>query len=143
MAERGTEKRCCRTPFFYSEFYSYYSYLAFLEKRAEVKKCSKIGLFCTFLHVFLPFCRTSNPLLSAMKSSPKGLLFRFMKLQKRREARDSNKEGASAGCGRKQSGGLFSPTGQRAKRGDRRGQRRTANLLSMQSAQTIMSDFGE
>ena len=23
-------------------------------------------LFCTFLHVFLPFCRTSNPMLSAI-----------------------------------------------------------------------------
>ena len=62
------------------------------------------------------------------RSSPKGLLFHFMKLKKRKEARDSNKEGASAGCGRKQSGGLFSPTGQRAKRGDRRGQRRTKSL---------------
>ena len=35
--------------------------------------------------------------------------------------RDSNKEGAYEVCGRKQSSGLFSPTWQRAKRGDRRG----------------------
>ena len=31
---------------------------------------------------------------------------------------DSNKEGAGEACGRKQTGGLFSPTEQRAKRGD-------------------------
>jgi len=71
MAERGDEKAAAAPLFLCSEFYSYYSFLAHLEKRVKVKKCSEIGIFCTFLHIFLPFCRTSNPLLSAIKSSPK------------------------------------------------------------------------
>ena len=65
MAERGS-KGCCHAPFYCSEFYSYCSFLAFLEKRVKMKKVNKINGFCTFFHVFLPFCRTSNPLLSAI-----------------------------------------------------------------------------
>ena len=69
MAERGDEKAAAAPLFLCSEFYSYCSFLALLEKRPQRIKCSKIGLFCTFLHVFLPFCRTSNPLLSAIKET--------------------------------------------------------------------------
>ena len=61
----------------------------------------------------------SNPFERAKKVTvPLRCRCYFLVLIKRR---DSNKEGAYEVCGRKQSGGLFSPTWQRAKRGDRRG----------------------
>ena len=61
----------------------------------------------------------SNPLLSAKKKRvATAALFLFLFKIK---ARDSNKEGANEVCGKKQSTGLFLPTGQRAKRGDKRG----------------------
>ena len=76
MAERGS-KGCCHAPFYCSEFYSYCSFLAFLEKREKMKKANKINGFCTFLHVFLPSGRTSNPLLSAIKTPIKSVFMRL------------------------------------------------------------------
>ena len=45
--------------------------------------------------------------IKSVKSVAKAMLFIFLK---KFTARDSNKEGASEACGRKQSGGLFLPT---------------------------------
>ena len=128
MAERGS-KGCCHAPFYCSEFYSYCSFLALLEKRVKMKKVNKINGFCTFLHVFLPSGRTLNPLLSAKLAVQKGCFFISTEFRKGEQQGVRTRRERS---GREQSGGLFSPTWQRAQRGDRRGQRRIKSLALRQ-----------
>ena len=84
--------------------------------------------------VIIPKHKNANALLAQLDRvfgyEPKGQGFESLAARQRTViakavavlfyiARDENKEGAGKACGRKASGGGFSPTWQRAKRGDR------------------------